>query len=99
LFLKYLVSTDHRHIGLLYAFTSLFFLLFGFSLVVIIRWQLAYPGEPVPYIGGLFGEANAPGGIILVHAHADRPVGDGLLTVVRPRPLPHARLLHGADAR
>jgi cytochrome c oxidase subunit 1 len=65
LFLKYLVSTDHRHIGLLYAFTSLFFLLFGFSLVVIIRWQLAYPGEPVPYIGGLFGEANAPGGIIL----------------------------------
>jgi cytochrome c oxidase subunit 1 len=65
LFLKYLVSTDHRHIGLLYAFTSLFFLLFGFSLVVIIRWQLAYPGTPIPAIGGLLGEANAPGGIIL----------------------------------
>jgi cytochrome c oxidase subunit 1 len=65
LFLKYLGSTDHRHIGLLYGFTSLFFLLFGFSLVVIIRWQLAYPGQPVPVIAGLFGEANAPGGIIL----------------------------------
>lgn len=65
MFLKYLVSTDHRHIGLLYAFTSLFFLLFGFSLIVIIRWQLAYPGVPLPYVSALFGEANAPGGIIL----------------------------------
>jgi cytochrome c oxidase subunit 1 len=63
--LKYLTSTDHRHIGLLYAFTSLFFLLFGFSLVVVIRWQLAYPGQPIPLIGGMLGEANAPGGIIL----------------------------------
>ena len=65
LFLKYLFSTDHKVIGLLYAFTSLFFLLVGFSLVVIIRWQLAYPGEPFPLVGGLFGAANAPGGIIL----------------------------------
>jgi cytochrome c oxidase subunit 1 len=65
LFLKYLASTDHRHIGLLYGFTSLFFLLFGFCLVIVIRWQVAYPGEPLPYISGLFSEANAPGGIIL----------------------------------
>ncbi len=64
-FLKYLVSTDHKVIGLLYAFTSLCFLLVGFFLVVIIRWQLAYPGEPLPFIGGLFGAANAPGGIVL----------------------------------
>ena len=63
--LKYLFSTDHKVIGLLYAFTSLFFLLVGFSLVVIIRWQLAWPGEPFPLVGGLFGAANAPGGIIL----------------------------------
>ena len=46
-------------------FTSLFFLLVGFSLILIIRWQLAYPGEPVPLIGALLGEANAPGGIML----------------------------------
>jgi len=65
LFLKYLVSTDHKVIGLLYAFTSLFFLLVGFSLVIIIRWQVAYPGQPLPLVGGLFGAANAPGGIIL----------------------------------
>src|SRR5687768_15955569 len=32
---------------------------------MILRWQLAYPGTPVPLIGGLFGDRNAPGGIIL----------------------------------
>ena len=65
MFLKYLVSTDHKVIGLLYGFTSLFFLLVGFFLVIIIRWQLAYPGQPVPHIGGFLGQANAPGGIVL----------------------------------
>lgn len=68
MFLKYLGSTDHTHIGLLYGITSLFFLLVGFCLVPIIRWQLAYPGEPVPYVGGVFGEAAAPGGIITNNA-------------------------------
>jgi heme/copper-type cytochrome/quinol oxidase subunit 1 len=33
-------------IGFQYAGTSLCFLLVGFSLVVLIRWQLAYPGLP-----------------------------------------------------
>ncbi|MDA1183622.1 MAG: cbb3-type cytochrome c oxidase subunit I [Acidobacteria bacterium] len=64
-FFKYLVSTDHKVIGLLYAGTSLCFLLIGFALVLVMRWQLAYPGEPVPLVGGLFGVANAPGGIVL----------------------------------
>jgi cytochrome c oxidase subunit 1 len=48
---KILFSTDHRVIGLQYALTSLVFLLIGFSLVVIIRWQLAYPGQPFPVLG------------------------------------------------
>jgi len=61
---KYFFSTDHKVIGLQYGLTSLFFLLVGFSLVVLIRWQLAYPGQPVPLIGGLLGEENAPGGIL-----------------------------------
>jgi cytochrome c oxidase subunit I len=64
-FLKYFLSTDHKVIGLLYAGTSLCFLLIGFALVLVMRWQLAYPGEPVPLVGGLFGVANAPGGIVL----------------------------------
>jgi cytochrome c oxidase subunit 1 len=65
LLLKSLVSTDHKVIGLLYAVTSLCFLLVGFMLVVLMRWQLAYPGEPLPFIGELLGVANTPGGIVL----------------------------------
>ena len=65
MFRKYLFSTDHKVVGLQYALTSLVFLLLGFSLILLIRWQLAYPGAPVPVIGAWLGDANAPGGIIL----------------------------------
>src|SRR5688572_8382262 len=61
---KYIFSTDHKVIGLQYALTSLFFLLVGFVLVLIIRWQHAHPGEAVPLVGALLGAANAPGGAI-----------------------------------
>jgi heme/copper-type cytochrome/quinol oxidase subunit 1 len=47
----------------MYGFTSLCFLLFGFSLVLIIRWQHAYSGQPLPLVGGLLGE-SAPGGVV-----------------------------------
>src|SRR5688500_11311981 len=30
-----------------------------------MRWQLAYPGKPIPLIGGLLGDAFAPGGVML----------------------------------
>jgi cytochrome c oxidase subunit I len=60
-----LFSTDHKVIGLQYTFTSLTFLLLGFVLILIVRWQLAWPGTPVPIIGGLLGEANAVEGRIL----------------------------------
>jgi len=36
----------------------------GFALVILIRWQHAYSGQPLPFFGGLLGEANAPGGVI-----------------------------------
>jgi cytochrome c oxidase subunit I len=65
LFRNRIFSTDHRVIGLQYLFTSLVFLLIGFTLILLLRWQLAYPGSPVPLIGGLLGARNAPGGIIL----------------------------------
>src|SRR5688572_22984511 len=61
---RYIFSTDHKVIGLQYGFTSMFFLLVGFALVLIIRWQHAYTGQPIPLIGGLLGETNAPGGVI-----------------------------------
>ena len=46
---KYVFSTDHKVVGLQYALTSMLFLLVGFTLVLIIRWQLAYPGRPLPH--------------------------------------------------
>jgi cytochrome c oxidase subunit 1 len=65
---KYIFSTDHKVIGIQYGLSGLFFLLFGFSLMMMMRWQLAYPGKPIPFgIGGLlekiFGQA-ANGGVV-----------------------------------
>jgi cytochrome c oxidase subunit I len=60
-----LVSLDHKTIGLQYAATSLFFLLTGFFLILLLRWQLAYPGQPIPVIGAALGEGNAASGIML----------------------------------
>jgi cytochrome c oxidase subunit 1 len=50
---KYIFSTDHKIIGLQYGLTALVFLFFGFSLMMLMRWQLAYPGRPIPLFGAL----------------------------------------------
>ena len=64
---KYIFSIDHKVIGIQYGLTGLLFLFFGFSLMMVMRWQLAYPGKPfpIPFLADLFGEANMPGGIML----------------------------------
>lgn len=62
---KYVFSVDHKVIGIQYAVTALFFLLFGFGLMMLLRWQLAFPGQPIPLIGNLLGQTRAPGGIML----------------------------------
>src|SRR6267142_1656134 len=62
---KYVFSTDHKVIGIQYAVTGLLFLLFGFSLMMLMRWQLAYPGVPLPLLGQLLGDARMPGGTML----------------------------------
>ena len=55
----YVFSQDHKVIGIQYAITAMLFLLFGFTLMMIMRWQLAFPFRPVPVIGGLLGANNA----------------------------------------
>ena len=60
---KYVFSTDHKVIGIQYAVTGLLFLFFGFCLMMLMRWQLAFPGSALPLIGTLFGEARMPGGV------------------------------------
>ena len=57
-FTKYIWSTDHKIIGLQYGFTALLWLLFGFILMLIMRYQLAYPETPIPIVGALLGEGG-----------------------------------------
>ena len=60
---QYVFSVDHKVIGLQYGVTSLLFLLFGFLLMAIMRYQLAYPEQVIPYIGNwIFSES---GGVML----------------------------------
>ena len=47
---KYIFSTDHKVIGIQYGFTSLVFLAFGFFLMMVMRWSIAYPDRPVPML-------------------------------------------------
>jgi cytochrome c oxidase subunit 1 len=46
-------STDHKMIGIQYGVMGLAFLFFGFCLMMMMRWQLAYPGKALPFFGPL----------------------------------------------
>src|SRR6201981_1074061 len=64
---KYIFSTDHKVIGIQYGLTGLVFLFFGFCLMMLMRWQLAYPGKALPILGNLLsrlpnGQMNMPNG-------------------------------------
>jgi len=45
---KYLFSSDHKTIGLQYGLTAMVFLAFGFWLMMVMRWSIAYPHQPLP---------------------------------------------------
>src|ERR671936_1137956 len=63
---KYIFSTDHKVIGIQYGLCGLAFLFLGFCLMMLMRWQLAYPGQPLPLIGNaldhFFGAGSMPDG-------------------------------------
>ena len=61
---KYIFSTDHKIIGIQFLFVSLFFLLVGGVLAIQMRWQLGFPGKPMPG-AGLLPETMAVGGVLL----------------------------------
>src|SRR5438046_2329754 len=65
---RWLFSTDHKVIGLQYGFTALCFLLFGFSLMILMRLQLGWPGHAFGVMKWL-GEGRAPGGVLLPEAY------------------------------
>ena len=62
---RYIFSTDHKVIGIQYGITGLVNLFLGFCMMVIMRWSMAYPDQPVPVIGKLFADSIMPGGIVL----------------------------------
>jgi cytochrome c oxidase subunit I len=58
--------TDHKTVGLQYALTACFFLFVGFLLMLLMRWQLAWPTQPLPpALATLVGESNAPSGYVV----------------------------------
>ncbi len=61
---KYIFSTDHKTIGIQFLFLSLFFLLVGGTLAMIIRWQLGFPGHAMP-LAGMWPRTMAPDGVVL----------------------------------
>ena len=62
---KYIFSQDHKVIGIQYGITALLFLFFGFCLMMLMRWQLAYPGRALPIFGALLGDDRMPDGVML----------------------------------
>ena len=61
----YVFSQDHKVIGIQYAVTGLLFLMFGFTLMMIMRWSMAYPIRPIPLIGSWLGPSRVAQGIML----------------------------------
>jgi cytochrome c oxidase subunit 1 len=63
---KYIFSTDHKVIGIQYGLCGLAFLFLGFCLMMMMRWQMAYPGQAIPVIGKwlpyIFGAGAIPDG-------------------------------------
>ncbi|MCG3127902.1 MAG: Alternative cytochrome c oxidase subunit 1 [Phycisphaerae bacterium] len=61
---KYIFSIDHKVIGVQYAVSALVFLFFGFCLMALMRYQLAYPSTPLNFLNGIFGERRWQSGFM-----------------------------------
>jgi cytochrome c oxidase subunit 1 len=57
---RYVFSTDHKVIAKQFLWLGLMFLLVGGTMAMMIRWQLAHPGEKFPILG-TFVFANSDG--------------------------------------
>ncbi|MCM8794226.1 MAG: cytochrome c oxidase subunit I [Candidatus Omnitrophica bacterium] len=61
---KYIFSTDHKVIGIQFLISSLVFMLFGGLLAMLMRWQLGWPGSPLPFLEKITPE-GMPGGYMV----------------------------------
>ena len=62
---RWLFTTDHKDVGMLYFVTALWYLLVGGLLAMIFRTQLAYPGTTL-LTGGTYNQAISMHGLIMV---------------------------------
>jgi cytochrome c oxidase subunit I len=54
---KYVFSADHKVVAKQFLWAGLIFLAVGGGLAMMMRWQLAYPGQPLPGTGYSIGPA------------------------------------------
>jgi cytochrome c oxidase subunit I len=76
---KYVFSTDHKVIAQQFIWQGLIFLLIGGTMAMMIRWQLANPGEPVPILGKLL--FRSTGGIVSPYIYTSLFTGHGAIMI------------------
>ncbi|MFW5929866.1 MAG: cytochrome c oxidase subunit I, partial [Halobacteriota archaeon] len=79
---RWLVTTNHKDVGMLYLITSLFFFVFGGVLALLIRLQLWTPGESV-LDGFGYGQTVTAHGLLMVFFFLS-PVAIGLANYIVP---------------
>ena len=60
----YVFSTDHKIIGIQFLFTALVMILLGGLLAALMRWQLGWPGRPLPFMETI-APNGMPGGVMV----------------------------------
>jgi cytochrome c oxidase subunit 1 len=73
-------STDHKVVAKQFLFAGLSFFGIGGLLAMIMRWQLAYPGQPVPVIGRFI--FSASGGAVTPTAYGVLFTMHGLIMIL-----------------
>jgi cytochrome c oxidase subunit I+III len=63
---KWLFTTDHKEVGILYFVTSIWFLLIGGVLAILMRTQLAFPAPWSFLTGATYNQAVSMHGMIMV---------------------------------
>jgi cytochrome c oxidase subunit 1 len=80
---SYVFSTDHKVIGIQYMVGGLTFMFVGFMLMLLMRWQLAFPGTPLDWANAS-AEMGYQWHIILYH------LGLGMMPVAPTAIMPDA---------
>jgi len=78
-FNKYIWSIDHKVIAKQFLWGGLIFLLLGGLQAIFIRWQWAYPGQPVPVLGQIF--FSDSGGVITPGHYTSLFTSHGLIMI------------------